>query len=1184
MCHSRHILWKDVDSVSWWPKHCRPEGITDRTLTLRFTRLRLNGFKSFVDPTDLVIHEGLTGVVGPNGCGKSNLLEALRWVMGENRASAMRGDGMEDVIFAGAATRPARNFAEVAITIDNSERLAPSGFNDQDQLEIVRRITRDAGSAYKANTKEMRARDVQMLFADASTGSHSPALVRQGQIAELINAKPKNRRRILEEAAGISGLYQRRHEAELKLNGAEQNLLRVDDVVEALASQLAQLARQVRQAARYREIGEELRRAEGMLLYRRWREADQARLLADTDLTDRTRLAAQAEGAARQAARVREAAEDSLPPLREEEAVAGAILQRLMVQRDTLNDQEARALQMIATLTGRIEQLSHDLEREAGLNRDAGETIARLEWEQAQITKASEGQEARLEAAAASAAGAAQVLQSREAALSELSEDVARLSARHQSAQRLLADNKSTLDKSEAEAGRARGQAIEADSALDRAAADFALADQAQTEAAAAAEAAEAALVRADELRTEVQGREADARGARSEAEGEAGALRAEVAALTKLVERETQSGKQLLDRLRVQKGYEKALGAALADDLRAPEVTGDKGSGWAALPGYSDAQPLPDGVRALSDVVTVPEVLVRRIGQIGLVDRATGARLQGDLRPGQRLVSVEGDVWRWDGFRAAAEDAPQASALRLQQLNRLVELKRDLEEVAARAEGARQAHEHLTRRLAQASDADRAARDARREADRCMADASRALSRAEADRSIAGGKLESARLAVARHEQEAMYARAQLAEAETTVAALPDLALMRSEVEDVKLTVEAARVTMLSRRSAHDEIRREGEARLRRRQEIIKEASGWRLRLETAEKRTNELTERRVGSEAELKDAATAPAEIAAKRAELTDAIDTADARRRTATDRLVEGESALRLAGDRERDAERAASEAREARARAEARADAARETVSHTAERIREEMDNTPGTLLQSLGADPDRMPNAETLDHDVTRLKRQREALGAVNLRAEEDALAVQTEHDTLVKEKSDLEEAIKKLRAGIAGLNREGRERLLTAFEQVNTNFRTLFTHLFGGGEADLVLVESDDPLEAGLEIMCQPPGKKLATLSLLSGGEQTLTALALIFAVFLANPAPICVLDEVDAPLDDANVTRFCDLLDEMTRRTETRFLIITHHAVTMARMDRLYGVTMQEQGVSQLVSVDLKRAEQLVA
>ncbi|MGL4279809.1 MAG: chromosome segregation SMC family protein, partial [Albidovulum sp.] len=743
---------------------------------------------------------------------------------------------------------------------------------------------------------------------------------------------------------------------------------------------------------------------------------------------------------------------------------------------------------------------------------------------------------------------------------------------------------RSTLEKSDAEAGRARTAAAEAETALAQATASHRAAEEAQDEAVSAAENAEAALAAADEARSDAQARESEARAALSSAEGEWGALKAEATALLRLVEREATAGKQLLDRVEVKKGYEKALGAALADDLRAPEVDAEAASGWAVLPGYPQAQGLPDGVQALSAFVNVPAVLARRIGQIGLVAKADGARLQPFLKPGQRLVSVEGDLWRWDGFRAGAEDAPTAAALRLQQLNRLTDLKRDLEEANGRAEGARRAHEHLTRRLADASEADRSARDARREADRRMAEASRALSRAEADRSISGGKLESARLAVARHEEEAMAARARLKEAEAGVAALPDLEAARAEVEDVKLTVEAARMTMLAKRSGHDEIRREGEARVRRRQEITKEVSGWRHRLETAEKRSAELAERKSATEAELKDASSAPAEIAAKRAELGDAIDAAEERRRAAADRLAEAETALRDATDLERSTERAASEAREARARAEARADAARETVAHAAARIHEETELEPAGLLESLAADPENMPTAEALDADVHRLRRQRDALGAVNLRAEEDAKEVQAEHDTLVSEKADLEEAVKKLRSGIAGLNREGRERLLTAFEQVNANFRLLFTHLFGGGEANLVLVESDDPLEAGLEIMCQPPGKKLATLSLLSGGEQTLTALALIFAVFLANPAPICVLDEVDAPLDDANVTRFCDLLDEMTRRTETRFLIITHHAVTMSRMDRLFGVTMQEQGVSQLVSVDLKRAEALVA
>jgi chromosome segregation protein len=353
---------------------------------------------------------------------------------------------------------------------------------------------------------------------------------------------------------------------------------------------------------------------------------------------------------------------------------------------------------------------------------------------------------------------------------------------------------------------------------------------------------------------------------------------------------------------------------------------------------------------------------------------------------------------------------------------------------------------------------------------------------------------------------------------------------------------------------------------------------------LETAEKRSAELVERKDASETELKEASAAPAEIAAKRDELSSAIATAETRRAAAGDALALAETTLRDAALAERESERLASEAREARARAEALAEAARETVGAAAERIAEDSQQTPNQLLTALNVNPDQMPTADRLEADVNRLKRQRDALGAVNLRAEEDAKDVQEEHDVLVSEKADLEEAIKTLRSGIASLNREGRERLLTAFEQVNSNFTLLFTHLFGGGEASLVMVESDDPLEAGLEIMCQPPGKKLSTLSLLSGGEQTLTAMALIFAVFLANPAPSCVLDEVDAPLDDANVTRFCDLLDEMCRQTDTRFLIITHHAVTMARMDRLFGVTMAEQGVSQLVSVDLKKASAMVA
>ena len=1151
---------------------------------MRFTRLKLTGFKSFVDPTELLIQDGLTGVVGPNGCGKSNLLEALRWVMGENRPTAMRGGGMEDVIFAGAATRPARNFAEVSLTLDNSERLAPSGFNDSDVLDIVRRITREVGSAYKVLGKDVRARDVQMLFADASTGAHSPALVRQGQISELINAKPKNRRRILEEAAGISGLYQRRHEAELKLRSAEANLLRVDDVIEQLSNQLVQLMRQAKQAARYREIGESLRHAEGLLLFQRWQEADHACLSAEQQLKERILAASQSEAEVRMSTKAREAAEDAMPPLREEEAVASAILQRLNVQRDSLNEQEVQAKERIQTLENRIEQLLQDMERETGLNKDAVETIERLEWEARELAKATEGQDEKLSYAQAAAQDAARVLQDREAEVSEKTEDVARLAARYQSAQRLFDDMKKTVERSEASAVAARQSAEEAEEKLSHVAQ---LLDEARTRsetAAAAAAQAEQALATIEQARSDTQSREADARAERSEAEGETNAIRAEVTALAKLVERDTAEGGQIIDRLQVEKGFEKALGAALADDLRAPEVDVDGPTGWAVLPAYGQDQQLPDGVTALSQHVSVPDVLGRRMGQIGLVDADDGNRLQPLLKPGQRLVSTEGDVWRWDGFRAWAEDAPSSAALRLQQLNRLEELKQLLERATVRMEAAQKAHESLNDLLAEQSSTEREARDARRDADREVGEAARFMSRAEADRDMARGRIETLKLAVERHEEEANVAIRQRNEAENALKSLGDLEAARDEIEDLRMTVEAARMTMMTKRSTFDEVRREGEARTRRSQEVTKELSGWRHRLETAEKRSAELFERKGQAEEELATAVAAPTEIAAQRDALGQAIEDAERRRQAAADRLAIGETQVREAMNKERDLERAASEAREVRAAAEARTEAAREAVQAAKDRIHEVLETTPEALLENLNTDAERMPPSDQVEAEVNRLKRQRDALGAVNLRAEEDAREVEHEHAQLLNEKTDLEAAIKALRGGIASLNREGRERLLTAFEQVNENFGNLFKHLFGGGEANLVLVESEDPLDAGLEIMCQPPGKKLATLSLLSGGEQTLTALALIFAVFLANPAPICVLDEVDAPLDDANVTRFCDLLDEMCRRTDTRFLIITHHAVTMARMDRLFGVTMQEQGVSQLVSVDLKKAEQLVA
>jgi chromosome segregation protein len=1151
---------------------------------VQFTKLKLQGFKSFVDPVELMISTGLTGVVGPNGCGKSNLLEAMRWVMGENRPTAMRGEGMEDVIFAGAESRPARNSASVEMVIDNSERLAPAQFNTDDTLEISRRITRDIGSAFTVNGKHVRARDVQMLFADASTGSHSPALVRQGQIAELINAKPKARRRILEEAAGISGLYQRRHEAELKLNGAETNLGRVEDVIDQLDTQLRALERQAGQARRYRAIAEELRRAEATLLFLRWRVADEEHVTAERALTDGTRAAAVAETAVQGARRSHEEAETAMPPLREEEAIAAALHQRLAIERDQLAERETRARAEIEALSGRARQLSIDLEREETLSGDAGGSVERLDAEEAGLHEANTGHDAALVAAQDAARDAAEQLNEQETALDRLTEEAARLAARSSAALRLREEVRGAFRRVDEDIARAENAEQALAGEIIRVRAAMATAERNETEARTGAEAAETALERAELTRATAQTTEAEARAAFSEIEGEITALKAEVQALERLMAREAGDAEQIIDRITAVVGFEAALGAALGDDLRAAELEPGAGSsGWIGLSAYAQNAALPGGAEALEGQVTGPGLLARRLSQVGIIARDKGDALQADLKPGQRLVSREGDLWRWDGYRVRAEDATSTAALRLQQRNRLQTLTGTLGEVETRRGAAADTHEAAHDALTAATAREADLRSSRRLADQGLADAARALSKAEAELEMHGAKLETQRHSLELRQRERTEADRALKEADEAVAGLEDVTQARTAVEEMRGDVDLARTAMLAARGQADEVRREGLTREKRLTDIARERGGWQDRLEHAGSRIGELQQRIDETASARAEADGAPEELARKNDTLATEIDKAETRRRAGSDALAEGETGLRAAETLEREAERAASECREARARSEARLEGAAERRDEAVARIREEMDLAPEKLLESVGTGDKNLPSLETVEFDVARLRRQRDSLGAVNLRAEEDAAEVKTERDQISAEKDDLEAAITKLRTGISELNREGRERIIRAFDQVNEKFAKLFHNLFGGGEARLVMVESDDPLDAGLEILCQPPGKKLSTLSLLSGGEQTLTALSLIFAVFLSNPAPICVLDEVDAPLDDANVTRFCGLLDEMVRQTETRFLIITHHAITMSRMDRLFGVTMVERGVSQLVSVDLHKAAELV-
>ena len=791
----------------------------------------------------------------------------------------------------------------------------------------------------------------------------------------------------------------------------------------------------------------------------------------------------------------------------------------------------------------------------------------------------------KLEKVASDAQEASTILKDREINLSELTEDMARLAARHQSSARFMSDSENALSKNNKEAADMEVKVSEASSELERV---KKLVEKVKLEEKIAkdnAQECEEKLLDLEEKRSSLQVKEEAANFERSEAEGEAKAIRAEFAALEKLIEKNSDERPQIIDGVRVEAGFEKAFGAALSDDLKAPLSHDKDETGWVHLSDYSSINSeLPNGVKSLSDVVKIPAVLNRRLEYVGLVDREQGDSLHEFLKPGQRLVSLEGDLWRWDGYKICSKDTPSAAALQIQQVNTLKVLGAQIDILQNNIEVTRTKHEELVGKLSEVTEQEKIARQARRDADQFVNDTVKKLNRVESEESLVKAQLENHQISKRRFEEEAQQSEKQVELAKKTIVELEDLDAMREQVDDVKLTVEAARLTMMTKRSLHDEVRRDGEIQIKRAQEVQKEISGWSHRLETAEKRMAELIDRKNSSQWELEEASKTPSKIEDNRAKLISAISETEKKKAQKDDALSLAETELNKVLTEEREAERVASEAREDRARCDAKSEAARQNLQLASDRIREALGLSVENLLEEFKIDGENLPNADSLEVKVGQIKRQREALGSVNLRAEEDASEVEDEHKNLFAEKADLEQAIKTLRTGIASLNSEGRERLLTAFEQVNSNFSMLFKHLFGGGEANLEFVESDDPLEAGLEIMCQPPGKKLAVLSLLSGGEQTLTALALIFAVFLANPAPICVLDEVDAPLDDANVSRFCELLDEMCRQTETRFMIITHHAITMSRMDRLFGVTMQEQGVSQLVSVDLKKAESLVA
>jgi len=1143
---------------------------------VKVKRLKLSGFKSFVEPAELRVEDGLTGIVGPNGCGKSNVLEAIRWVMGESSPKSMRGAGMDDVIFAGTTLRPARDFAEVTMLVEREAgddegeiSLAPLG-----EAEITRRIERGAGSAYRVNGRDVRQKDVALLFADAATGAHSPALVSQGKISAVIAARPTERRLMLEEAAGIAGLHVRRKDAEQKLRATEANLIRLDEILADMELRGTALRRQARAAERYRKLSDQIRVAEARLVFARWREAAEAAEAARAE-------AEAAEAAVARAAEARLAAaawqNDAVAKLsdlrkgaeaaREHSSELGHRLAALRAERDGVT-------RRIAELGERQRTLAADRLREAALKADAAAAIRRLDEELAAIAARLEEAEGRRGTIDVRTVEHEDAARAADAALGQARAVQAAEQAEARVATAALAAAQARLARAAAEAARLAEQMA----ALGDDAGLVSQLGQVRTDK----ENADKALAAAGEAVAAAEARRGEAAAARDAAESEAASARAALAALqseAKALARavEGSAGDRAIDHVRAASGYERALAAALGEDLEAGLGAGGmrRWAGAAPLPGDPG---LPAGTAALADHVEAPPALLRRLRQIAVAEADGGQ----ELAVGQRLVTLDGRLRRWDGYVATGMGA--AAAERLIRVNRLAEIETAMPAATRAVEQA----EARSRAAMAEMQAAREAAEAGRRAEAEAAAALREAGRAEDQAVVALERLELRRTGLAERgalaETDLAEARGAEAEAEGVAAALPDaaateakVALLREEAELRQAALAEVRAEAATHAQAVSaDKQRAGAAR--------QEQEDWRARAAQAEAHEGEFAARIAEAEAEAQRLGEAPDLLAgqietltAEAGEAAEAASAAAAWERSAEEALKSTEAKLAEAGE-------AQAAAREARAGAAARAEAQDSRRIEMTRISGEKFECPPPLLAERIGFDEAKIGDVAVESAQLERQMQERERIGPVNLVAESELNELEEGRLASQAEREELGVAIHRLRGSIGSLNREGRARLLAAFQDVDRHFRSLFTTLFEGGQAHLELVESDDPLEAGLEIMAQPPGKRLSTLTLLSGGEQALTAVALIFALFLTNPAPICVLDEVDAPLDDANIERFCDLLDRMIGETDTRYLIVTHNAVTMSRMHRLFGVTMIEKGVSRLVSVDLGGAERLLA
>ena len=1139
---------------------------------MKFKSVRISGFKSFLEPTEILINDGLTGVVGPNGCGKSNIVEAVKWVMGENSARQMRGDEMDDIIFAGTSERPARNFAEVSIKLDNSERKAPANFNHLEEIEISRKIEREKGSIYRVNSKQVRARDIQLIFADNGTGARSSGIVSQGRIAQIIDATSEDRRIILEEAANIKGLHNRRHEAELKLNGANENLNRLMDIEQTYQDQLIELEKQGRKAARYRSVGDRLRKAEATLFLTLLNTAEnefndfKKHLDIAKENVNKGQINVSKHTEAKQVIL------DELPEFKKLETKKITVLQSLNITKIRLEEEKSSAKTTLNNTLNQISQIETDIQREVEIKQDAKKTLLSLFTEEEKLKSEStnfltkktdalklvKDLKAKTEEANTKLSTITSEIYSIKSDKSDLEKRISVLTDKIKNSEFQISEFNSKEDEQLLKKNNQQLSKLEQ-----------ILKNKNQN------------LVSYKQELIKLEEKEVKLSDQKSNTDQNFNVINAELNSLSSILGDDTLNKNSLEKSINNIGNLEKAIGSVLGETLLAPIHSDQnhflKNTYWRNDLKTKFSSELPKGAIPIISEIKKNSILDIALIGVGIVkDEETAYDLQKDLSFGQALTTSKGGLWRWDGFvqpqgvqNSYSERLQQIAKLRLLQ-NKLPAVKKEQKIIESKIDENQLGISKCKRDIV--------------ELETQISEIIKNSNTLELTNSKLDAKLLSSKVLLKEHLDITKISQKELVGLKNQLNHSINLPSLLADELKIRNIADQCRNELADAMASEQQIKTHESFQARNLMQINNQSENWKKRENEASMRLMSLQDRLKKLKDDQKRLTSLPDDFEKREEDLNKQIDKAVQDKNIASDKLVHTETNLHNIEKLEREAEQKVSSFREEMIKIEASLNLARTKIQNIEARVFEKLRINTDKLLEIVGFNEKNNLNVsiELLERTVQRLINERESLGAVNLRAEEEMKEMKEKIETMSSERIDLELAIEKLRTGIFELNKEGRQRLKDSFNDVNKNFKDLFQKLFGGGDAELKLVGSEDPLKAGLEVLASPPGKKMQLLSLLSGGEQALTAISLIFSVFLCNPAPICILDEVDAPLDDTNVGRFCDLLNKIVAETNTYFMVVTHHRLTMAKMDRLFGVTMEQKGISRLVSVNLEEANRI--